>query len=60
MTTQPTVAVAGCGYWGKNPVRNFSQLGALAVVCDPQEAGRELAAEALASKTEPDALDGIV
>lgn len=45
MTGQPTVAVAGCGYWGKNLVRNFSQLGALAVVCDPQEAGRKLAAE---------------
>jgi predicted dehydrogenase len=39
------VAVAGCGYWGKNLVRNFHQLGALVAVCDPQEAGRKLAAE---------------
>lgn len=28
------VAVVGCGYWGKNLVRNFAQLGALRVVCD--------------------------
>ncbi len=28
------VAVLGCGYWGKNLVRNFAELGALAAVCD--------------------------
>lgn len=28
------VAVIGCGYWGKNLVRNFAQLDALRVVCD--------------------------
>jgi UDP-2-acetamido-3-amino-2,3-dideoxy-glucuronate N-acetyltransferase len=28
------VAVIGSGYWGKNLVRNFSNLGALSVVCD--------------------------
>jgi len=26
------VAVIGCGYWGRNLVRNFSDLGALAAV----------------------------
>ncbi|MEZ0375359.1 MAG: Gfo/Idh/MocA family protein [Candidatus Sericytochromatia bacterium] len=45
----PTVAVAGSGYWGKNLVRNFHQLGALAAICEPSEAGqaqaRELAPE---------------
>ena len=41
------VAVVGCGYWGKNLVRNFSQLGALAMVCDATPAGRA-AAEGLA------------
>lgn len=40
----PTVAVVGCGYWGKNLVRNFHQLGALAMVCEPSEAGQALAA----------------
>lgn len=36
MTTDktPRVAVAGCGYWGKNLVRNFAELGSLALVCD--------------------------
>ena len=28
------LAVVGCGYWGKNLVRVFSQLGALRCVCD--------------------------
>jgi UDP-2-acetamido-3-amino-2,3-dideoxy-glucuronate N-acetyltransferase len=29
------IAVIGCGHWGKNLVRNFSNLGSLAAVCDP-------------------------
>ena len=29
------IAVVGCGHWGKNLVRNFSDLGNLAAVCDP-------------------------
>ena len=32
--TDPHVAVVGCGYWGKNLVRNFAALGALRTVCD--------------------------
>jgi UDP-2-acetamido-3-amino-2,3-dideoxy-glucuronate N-acetyltransferase len=31
---QSTVAVVGSGYWGKNLVRNFADLGALSAVCD--------------------------
>ncbi len=31
------IAVVGCGYWGKNLVRNFYELGVLAAVCDPLE-----------------------
>jgi len=38
------VVVVGCGYWGKNLVRNFRELDALAGVCDATEKGRELAA----------------
>lgn len=30
----PKVAVIGCGNWGKNLVRNFANLSALAYVCD--------------------------
>jgi predicted dehydrogenase len=41
----PRVAVIGCGYWGRNLVRNFHQLGALAMVCDATEAGRAQAAQ---------------
>jgi predicted dehydrogenase len=37
------VAVIGCGYWGRNLVRNFHELGALAVVADATPAGRALA-----------------
>ena len=33
----PRVAVIGCGYWGKNLVRNFHELGALQVICDVDE-----------------------
>ena len=33
-TGLPGVAVAGCGYWGKNLVRTFSRLGALEWLCD--------------------------
>ena len=30
-----SIAVAGCGYWGKNLVRNFFELGVLSSICDP-------------------------
>jgi UDP-2-acetamido-3-amino-2,3-dideoxy-glucuronate N-acetyltransferase len=33
----PAVAVVGCGYWGKNLVRNFHALGSLRCVCDVRE-----------------------
>ena len=34
MAAIPKVTVVGSGYWGKNLVRNFEQLGALYAVCD--------------------------
>ncbi len=34
---QARVAVIGCGYWGKNLVRNFSELGALVGICDADQ-----------------------
>ena len=33
----PSVAVIGTGYWGKNLVRNFHQIGALKMICDKNE-----------------------
>lgn len=46
MAEEPRVAVAGCGHWGRNLVRNFHQLGALVAVADPvPEVLRNVAAE---------------
>ncbi|MFN7402431.1 MAG: NAD(P)-binding domain-containing protein, partial [Alphaproteobacteria bacterium] len=36
-----SVAVIGCGYWGKNLVRNFAELGALVAVADANPAAAE-------------------
>ncbi len=33
----PNIAVIGSGYWGKNLVRNYHNLGALKLVCDKNE-----------------------
>lgn len=33
-----TIAVVGAGYWGKNLVRNFYEIGALRMICDKDEA----------------------
>jgi predicted dehydrogenase len=38
----PRLAVIGCGYWGKNLVRNFAQLGTLASICDANGAALEV------------------
>jgi UDP-2-acetamido-3-amino-2,3-dideoxy-glucuronate N-acetyltransferase len=37
MTLQAKVAVIGSGYWGKNLVRNYHELGALKLICDKNE-----------------------
>jgi UDP-2-acetamido-3-amino-2,3-dideoxy-glucuronate N-acetyltransferase len=34
---EATIGVVGCGYWGRNLVRNFAELGALIAVCDVDE-----------------------
>ena len=38
------VAVVGMGSWGRNLVRNFHQIGALAAVCDSSDAAEALCA----------------
>ena len=35
----------GCGYWGKNLVRDFNRLGALSLICDATSTGRAIASE---------------
>jgi predicted dehydrogenase len=63
------VAVVGCGYWGKNLVRNFHALGALAAVCEEVESARAAARtiapgvpvfESFEKLLEQDQIDGIV
>lgn len=39
------IAVIGCGYWGKNLVRNFAELGTLAAVCDADNTLAQKASE---------------
>lgn len=46
MSKTPRIALLGCGHWGKNLARNFYELGVLAMVCDPAEAGQTAAKEA--------------
>lgn len=41
----PSLAVVGCGYWGKNLVRHFHRLGCLEMVCDADANGRKTAAD---------------
>jgi len=64
--TTPTVAVFGCGHWGKNLARNFAELGALAAVVDPnpETAAKHAQMHGVAAMTSDEALasgvDGIV
>jgi UDP-2-acetamido-3-amino-2,3-dideoxy-glucuronate N-acetyltransferase len=39
------IAVTGCGYWGKNLVRNFHDLGVLNTICDSDAARLKFAKE---------------
>jgi len=43
--TNHKIAVIGCGYWGKNLVRNFAALDALEMICDVADGGRHVAKE---------------
>ncbi len=37
MKNSPAIAVVGSGFWGKNLIRNYQELGALALICDNNE-----------------------
>ncbi len=43
LASNKKIAIVGCGHWGKNLVRNFAQLGSLAMVCDPDPVARQRA-----------------
>jgi predicted dehydrogenase len=50
----PVVGVVGAGYWGINHVRNFSEIGALALVCDTNEAALDSISKNFGVRTETD------
>ena len=56
----PRVAVVGCGYWGRNLVRNFHSLGALRAVADVTSTGRELAAQLVADVAVTGDVDAVI
>ena len=37
VTDKPVVAVIGSGYWGKNLIRIYHEMGALKLICDNRE-----------------------
>jgi UDP-2-acetamido-3-amino-2,3-dideoxy-glucuronate N-acetyltransferase len=56
---EQNVAVIGCGYWGKNLVRNFCELGALRWVCDVKSEVAEEAAQKYKARATDDLADVI-
>lgn len=54
-----SVALIGCGQWGKNIARNLAQLGALRVICDADAARGSAMATDLGAEFSPD-LNGIL
>ena len=50
---EPRVAVIGCGYWGKNLVRNLRELGNLELICDVDESRLQELAETYAVRSTP-------
>ncbi|MEJ2717977.1 MAG: Gfo/Idh/MocA family oxidoreductase, partial [Deltaproteobacteria bacterium] len=58
--SRATVAVVGTGYWGKNHVRNFHELGALTHVCDTNGATLKQFAEQYPNVVATDSYDEIL
>jgi len=56
LNIEHAVAVIGAGYWGKNLVRNFHQLGVLKTICDGAQPIREEMAKTYPTYSLP--LDG--
>src|SRR5690348_9892943 len=48
------LAVVGCGYWGKNLVRTFHELGTLRWICDVREECRKQLGEKYQVQTDAD------
>jgi UDP-2-acetamido-3-amino-2,3-dideoxy-glucuronate N-acetyltransferase len=54
------VAVIGAGYWGKNLVRNFNQLGVLKIICDGAQIIRHQMSEAYPGVLVTDNFDDVL
>ncbi len=59
-SNQIAVAVIGSGYWGKNLVRNFYQLGVLKTICDGAPRVREEMAKTYPDVSVTGDIDGIM
>ena len=54
------IAVIGAGYWGKNLVRNFHQLGVLKTICDGAHNIREDMAKTYPDVAVTDDINGVL
>ena len=60
LSATPQIALAGCGYWGKNLCRNFHALGALKSVVDATENGQATACSIAPDAQITDNLDDLL
>jgi UDP-2-acetamido-3-amino-2,3-dideoxy-glucuronate N-acetyltransferase len=54
------IAVVGCGYWGRNLVRNFYKLGVLAAICDSDTTGLKALRESYPDVFTTESVDDIL
>jgi UDP-2-acetamido-3-amino-2,3-dideoxy-glucuronate N-acetyltransferase len=59
-SNQTAVAVIGSGYWGKNLVRNFHQLGVLKTICDQSSTIRQQMAKDYPNTTTTDDFNAVL
>ena len=57
--SEPSVAVLGYGYWGKNLARNLHEMGVLKPVCDPSGKARERFQEQISSVAVEASMDNV-
>lgn len=60
LNIEQSVAIIGAGYWGKNLVRNFHQLGVLKTICDGAHNIREDMAKTYPDVAVTDDINGVL
>ena len=60
LSATPQIALAGCGYWGKNLCRNFHALGTLSSVVDATKNGQATARSIAPDVQITDSLDNVL